>query len=541
MPGGGLGAEEGALEVGVDDPVPERLVDLERGADLLDAGIVDQDVEPAQRVGGRGRSPARSRRPTGRRSRTAPRGGRRPRSAAAQSSSARQVARGDRDVGAEAGEARGQRRADAAAGAGDQGLAAGQGEVRLAWRRAWRCSPAPLMVARASNMIGARTASPRCRNCVRAGSSPPCRRAGPAPAEPMVRLDGVSRRFGATLRGRRRLASRWRRARFLTILGPVAARGKTTLLRMIAGFIAPTAGEIVIHGQPVRGAAALAALDRHGVPAPGAVPAPDRGRQRRLSACACAASPRAEIAPRVERYLELVRLARPRRRGASHELSGGQQQRVAIARALVFEPDLLLLDEPLAALDRKLREEMQLEFRRIQRELGVTTINVTHDQREALVMSDRGASSWTRAGCSRTRPPRRPTREPANRFVAGFIGVTNFLRGELVRCAGRLGRRAVGEVVLRRAAHAGGPAAGRGGRGGPARRARSAVARRARPERRRREVREVVFEGDRVGLRGPGAGARRRAGLRVFDHDPQGHARHRAGDARDRRAGLATG
>src|SRR5919106_6960533 len=97
--------------------------------------------------------------------------------------------------------------------------------------------------------------------------------------------------------------------------------------------------------------------------------------------------PKAEISSRVERYLELVRLENLGGRRI-HELSGGQQQRVAIARALVFEPELLLLDEPLAALDRKLREDMQLEFRRIQRELGVTTINVTHDQREALVMSD---------------------------------------------------------------------------------------------------------------------------------------------------------
>ena len=112
------------------------------------------------------------------------------------------------------------------------------------------------------------------------------------------------------------------------------------------------------------------------------------------------------IPERVERYLDLVRLGGYGGRRI-HELSGGQQQRVAIARALVFEPDLLLLDEPLAALDRKLREEMQLEFRRIQRELGVTTINVTHDQREALVVSDE-IIVMDRARSSRRRGRRRP-------------------------------------------------------------------------------------------------------------------------------------
>ena len=131
------------------------------------------------------------------------------------------------------------------------------------------------------------------------------------------------------------------------------------------------------------------------------------------------------IPDRVEKYLALVRLPGYGKRRI-HELSGGQQQRVAIARALVFEPDLLLLDEPLAALDRKLREDMQLEFRRIQQELGVTTINVTHDQREALVMSDEIIVMES----GRIEQNARPVdtyRHPASRFVAGFIGVTNFL------------------------------------------------------------------------------------------------------------------
>jgi putative spermidine/putrescine transport system ATP-binding protein len=140
------------------------------------------------------------------------------------------------------------------------------------------------------------------------------------------------------------------------------------------------------------------------------------------------------ISDRVERYLELVKLGGygPRR---INELSGGQQQRVAIARALVFEPDLLLLDEPLAALDRKLREEMQLEFRRIQRELGVTTINVTHDQREALVVSDE-IIVMDKGEIQQYAAPTDTYRQPRNAFVAGFIGVTNFIAGQASRTDG---------------------------------------------------------------------------------------------------------
>jgi putative spermidine/putrescine transport system ATP-binding protein len=108
-----------------------------------------------------------------------------------------------------------------------------------------------------------------------------------------------------------------------------------------------------------------------------------------------------------------------------------QQQRVAIARALVFQPSLLLLDEPLAALDKKLREEMQLEFRRIQRELGVTTINVTHDQREALVMSDR-IMIMNEGRLQQFDTPIDAYRKPHNRFVADFVGVTNFLNARVV-------------------------------------------------------------------------------------------------------------
>jgi len=127
------------------------------------------------------------------------------------------------------------------------------------------------------------------------------------------------------------------------------------------------------------------------------------------------------------------------------QLSGGQQQRVAIARALVFEPDLVLLDEPLAALDRKLREEMQLEFRRIQQELGVTTINVTHDQREALVMSD-DVMVMDGGRMQQMAPPAETYRRPANAFVAGFIGVTNFLPAHVVSRTGSALRVRIGQL-----------------------------------------------------------------------------------------------
>jgi putative spermidine/putrescine transport system ATP-binding protein len=218
------------------------------------------------------------------------------------------------------------------------------------------------------------------------------------------------------------------KGRFLTILGP-SGSGKTTLLRMIAGFDRPTSGEIFINGQPVsavpphRRAIGMVfqklALFPHMTAAENvAFPLKMRRHDARM------------IPEKVERYLDLVRLGGYGSRRIN-ELSGGQQQRVAIARALVFEPDLLLLDEPLAALDRKLREEMQLEFRRIQKELGVTTINVTHDQREALVVSDE-VIVMSGGEIQQKARPVDAYRAPCNAFVANFIGVTNFVDGKVV-------------------------------------------------------------------------------------------------------------
>jgi putative spermidine/putrescine transport system ATP-binding protein len=134
--------------------------------------------------------------------------------------------------------------------------------------------------------------------------------------------------------------------------------------------------------------------------------------------------PRAEIASRVDRVLNLVGLAHFAERHP-RELSGGQQQRVALARALVFEPDLLLLDEPLGALDKNLREQMQVEIKRIHREVGITTIYVTHDQTEAMTMSDRVAV-FNKGRLEQVAPPLDIYNRPASRFVGEFIGDSNF-------------------------------------------------------------------------------------------------------------------
>jgi putative spermidine/putrescine transport system ATP-binding protein len=258
----------------------------------------------------------------------------------------------------------------------------------------------------------------------------------------MVALEGVSKRFGDQV-AVDEVSFSLARGRFLTILGP-SGSGKTTLLRMIAGFIEPSAGAIVIHGQPV---AALPpyrrsvgmvfqrlALFPHMSAAQNiAYPLKMRGHDP------------GAVPARVARYLELVRLGGLGDRRIQ-ALSGGQQQRVAIARALVFEPDLLLLDEPLASLDRKLREDMQLEFRRIQQELGVTTINVTHDQREALVMSDE-VIVMDKGRLQQHASPVETYQRPANRFVAGFIGVTNFLPARVAAVDGSRVALAVGALT----------------------------------------------------------------------------------------------
>ena len=243
--------------------------------------------------------------------------------------------------------------------------------------------------------------------------------------QPAVEVRGVEKRFGSGPPAVHDAHFTLERGRFLTILGP-SGSGKTTLLRMIAGFETPSVGRITVGGRQISEVAphrrSIGMVFQKLALFPHMTVAGNVGfalKMRRFDP--------ASIKPRVEAMLEMVRLPGFGDRRI-HELSGGQQQRVAIARALVFEPELLLLDEPLAALDRKLREEMQLEFRRIQKELGVTTINVTHDQREALVVSDEiiimeGGEIRQHA------KPVDMYRAPANEFVARFIGVSSVIDG----------------------------------------------------------------------------------------------------------------
>ena len=215
---------------------------------------------------------------------------------------------------------------------------------------------------------------------------------------------------------------------FLSLLGPSGC-GKTTTLNLIAGFVEPTAGRIVIDGEDVTGLPAH--LRGLGVVFQSYALFPHLSvfenvafglRERR--------TPSAEIARRVGEALELVQLDREGRQRPA-ELSGGMQQRVALARALVYRPRVLLLDEPLAALDKKLREEMRDELRAIQRSVGITTVFVTHDQAEALGLSDRIAV-MSRGRIEQLGPPREIYERPASRFVADFIGASTVLRGRAV-------------------------------------------------------------------------------------------------------------
>lgn len=218
---------------------------------------------------------------------------------------------------------------------------------------------------------------------------------------------------------------------FFSLLGPSGC-GKTTTLRMIAGFEQPTQGEILIHGQAVAGIPAHRrpvntvfqsyALFPHMTVA-----------QNVAFGLEMAKLPRDEIKRRVGEALELVQL--PQMGGRKpNQLSGGQQQRVALARALVNRPEVLLLDEPLGALDLKLRKAMQLELKHIQQEIGITFVYVTHDQEEALTMSDYIAVMY-QGTVQQLGTPREIYDRPANRFVADFIGETNFLEGQMISAA----------------------------------------------------------------------------------------------------------
>ncbi|WP_172292889.1 ABC transporter ATP-binding protein [Pseudoruegeria sp. HB172150] len=214
-----------------------------------------------------------------------------------------------------------------------------------------------------------------------------------------------------------------RSGEFLTLLGP-SGSGKTTLLMVLAGFTRPDCGSLkfgdreVIRTPPHLRDVGMTfqsyALFPHMTVA-GNVGYPLRLRKL----------PKAEIAERVEKALETVQLGGFGERRID-QLSGGQRQRVAVARAIVFEPQILLMDEPLSALDKKLRDQMQIELRHLHEQLGMTTVYVTHDQREALTMSDRIAVV-NNGRIMQLATPRDLYERPANRFVADFIGDSTFL------------------------------------------------------------------------------------------------------------------
>ncbi len=256
--------------------------------------------------------------------------------------------------------------------------------------------------------------------------------ATPVSEQALVSLRGVEKSYDGVSLVVRDLNLDVARGEFLTLLGP-SGSGKTTSLMMLAGFEAPTAGEILLGGR------SLAAVPPHRrnigmvfqsyalfphLTVEGNLAYPLRMRRMR----------RAQIEPRVARALAMVRLEAFRQRRPA-ELSGGQQQRVALARALVFEPELVLMDEPLGALDKQLREHMQIEIKHIQEQLGVTVIYVTHDQSEALTMSDRVAV-FNAGGIEQVDTPSTLYERPRTPFVARFIGENNFLPGRVVQVDG---------------------------------------------------------------------------------------------------------
>ena len=241
---------------------------------------------------------------------------------------------------------------------------------------------------------------------------------------PAVRLEALTKRYG-DVEAVAGIDLDVHDGEFFSMLGP-SGSGKTTTLRMIAGFELPTSGRVLLHGRDVSG---LAPFDRdvNTVFQDYALfPHMSVGENIAYGLLVRKVPP-AERATRVADALRMVRLEGYERRRPS-QLSGGQRQRVALARALVNRPRVLLLDEPLGALDLKLREEMQIELKQIQHEVGITFIYVTHDQEEALTMSDRLAV-FNAGRIEQVGPPAEVYERPATRFVAGFVGTSNLISG----------------------------------------------------------------------------------------------------------------
>jgi spermidine/putrescine transport system ATP-binding protein len=251
-------------------------------------------------------------------------------------------------------------------------------------------------------------------------------------SEPTVRLEQVSKHFG-DLVAVRELDLDIGSGEFFTLLGPSGC-GKTTTLRIVAGFEEPTAGRVLIDGADVAGLPSHKRPTNTVFQSYALFPHLSVGdnvafglRRKRV--------PKSEASERVEAELERVGLAGEINR-KPNQLSGGQQQRVALARALVNLPKVLLLDEPLGALDLKLRKGLQIELKHIQRDVGITFVYVTHDQEEALTMSDRIAV-MSNGIVEQIGTPESVYERPRTTFVAGFIGVSNLMPGTVAAVNGR--------------------------------------------------------------------------------------------------------
>ena len=306
---------------------------------------------------------------------------------------------------------------------------------------------------------------------------------------PLVRFEAVTKRFGSVV-AVEALSLDIGHGEFFALLGPSGC-GKTTLLRMLAGFEVPTEGRILLDGEDI-------------------VPVPPHRRPVNMMFQSYALFPhltvagnigfglrqenvaRAEIADRVAEMLALVRLQGFGGRRID-QLSGGQRQRVALARSLIKRPRVLLLDEPLAALDKKLRAETQFELMELQRKLGTTFVIVTHDQEEAMIVADRIAV-MDRGRLMQVAPPAEIYERPNSRWVAGFIG-------EATMIAGRLGTDGTIESVL----------------------GRMRVARNGQSQARRHGLARAASRKDRDGRRTPEGRLQCRRGHRVGDRLSRRH------------------
>ena len=244
-----------------------------------------------------------------------------------------------------------------------------------------------------------------------------------------VNIQNVTKAFGDNV-VLREFNATFRDGEFITLLGPSGC-GKTTMLRIIAGFEKPTLGEVYIDGTLVSGGKTFVPPEKRGI----GMVFQSYAVWPHMNVFDNVAYPltirhvsKAEIKTSVERVLGIVHLTQYAER-FPNQLSGGQQQRVALARALVAEPKLLLLDEPLSNLDAKLRESMRFEIKEIQRKLGITVVYVTHDQTEAMAMSDR-IFLINRGDIQQCGTPQEIYNSPVNQFVADFLGNVDFFKGE---------------------------------------------------------------------------------------------------------------